>query len=246
MLVFIDESGNPHPNDAHTRPVVVAVCISEKDSRLISGRIHALKRDLLQQERIELKAVNLLNRPTYRRKPEVVEFANEFFTLVMNLPVTIFAAIMQGPFQDSDSSNALLPNRFRYLLQRIELLAEERNDMATLLFDGQPNLYGNIGQKFNSYLFRSDEGRACVHITDAPNYVDSKSSVGIQIADMTAAVLRKYEEAGLYHSAPPAGDPYSFAIRRWYQLLAQKTRNDLVTRDGHSRAGFYRLSIGEA
>ena len=33
MLAFIDESGNPHPNDASSRPVIAAVCFDEKDSR---------------------------------------------------------------------------------------------------------------------------------------------------------------------------------------------------------------------
>ena len=70
MLVFIDESGHPHPNDATTRPVVVAVCIPDQNSRSISGRIHGLKRDILGRERMELKAVNLINRRTFRRKPE--------------------------------------------------------------------------------------------------------------------------------------------------------------------------------
>ena len=47
MLAFIDESGHPHENDPSTRPVVVAVCFEEEDSRYISGRIHAMKRDIL-------------------------------------------------------------------------------------------------------------------------------------------------------------------------------------------------------
>ena len=62
MLVFIDESGNPHPNDRNHRPVVVAVCIDAEDSRAVSSRLHALKRDILNQERKELKGVELLTK----------------------------------------------------------------------------------------------------------------------------------------------------------------------------------------
>ena len=47
MLAFIDESGNPHPNDASSRPVIAAVCFDEKDSRAISRRTYAMKHDLL-------------------------------------------------------------------------------------------------------------------------------------------------------------------------------------------------------
>ena len=64
MLVFMDESGHPHANDPNRRPVVVAACLSETNARFISGRIHAMKRDLLNRERMELKGVDLLNRRT--------------------------------------------------------------------------------------------------------------------------------------------------------------------------------------
>ena len=202
MLVFIDESGHPHPNDPATRPVVTAVCISDKDSRMISGRIHALKRDNLGHERIELKGRNLINRPTFRRKPDYNQFLEEFFSAVLNLPITIFAVIMEKPFS-TPTNDDRLPNRFRYLIQRIELLAEQQAEMATIMFDGQPNLYGGIGWSFNSFLYRSDEGRACIHITDAPSFVDSNTSTGIQIADLAASVVRIYHEADLHRSAPP-------------------------------------------
>lgn len=133
MLVFIDESGHPHPNDAATRPVVVAACFSERDARRISGRIHAVKRDLLNRERMELKGVNLLNRRSYRRKPDYAGFLEEFFSSLLNLPITLFAVIMESPFQDAGHAGDFLPNRFRYLVQRIELLAAETGEMATIM-----------------------------------------------------------------------------------------------------------------
>ena len=245
MLVFIDESGHPHHNDASTRPVVVAVCFSERDSRLISGRIHAIKRDLLKRERIELKGVDLLNRRTYRRKPDYAGFLEEFFSTLWNLPVTLFAVIMEKPFNSVGGADEFLPNRFRYLVQRIELLAEKSDEMATIMFDGHPNLYGGLGWQFNNFLYRFEEGRACTHITDAPSFVDSQTSVGIQIADMAASVIRQYEQAELFRNPPTADDPYLFAIRRWYRIIEQKTRNDLVSHDGFDRPGFFRMSIGE-
>ena len=69
MLACIDESGHPHPNDPSNRPVVVAVCIQEGDMRRVAGRLHAIKRDVLGKERMEMKGVRLLNRSTFRRSP---------------------------------------------------------------------------------------------------------------------------------------------------------------------------------
>jgi hypothetical protein len=245
VLVFIDESGHPHPNDSARRPVVTAVCISDRDSRTISGRIHALKRDNLGHERTELKGRNLINRSTFRRKPDFNQFLEEFFSAVLNLPVTIFAVIMQSPFLMPASQIDRLPNRFRYLVQRIELLAEQKDEMATIMFDGQPNLYGGIGWQFNGFLYRSDEGRACTHITDAPSFVDSKTSTGIQIADLAASVIRIYHEADLHRSAPSPGDQFLFAIRRWYRIIEEKTQDNLVSHEGYSRPGFFRMATGE-
>ena len=246
MLVFIDESGHPHPNDANPRPVVVAVCINEEDSHLVSGRIHGIKRDLLgtERERMELKGTDLLNRRTFRRKQDYVAFIEDFFVTISNLPITVFAMIMQAPFGEQVDDGELLPNRFRYLVQRIELLAEERNKMATIMFDGAPNLYGGIGWKFNGFLYRSDEGRACTHITDAPAFVDSETSAGIQIADMIASVIRQYEQAELYRSPPPQGDLYLYAIRRWYSMIERMTR-DLISHEGEHRRGLHRMREGE-
>ena len=57
MLAFIDESGRPHPKDSNQWSVVVACCFSEPDSRRIARTLHALKRDVLQRERMEMKGV---------------------------------------------------------------------------------------------------------------------------------------------------------------------------------------------
>jgi len=245
MLVFFDESGHPHPNDSSSRPVLTAVCLSESDSHAISGRLHGLKRDILGREGIELKGVALLNRHTFKNKPDYVGFIEEFFSTLSNLPVTIFASIMEAPFPLPVGQTDILPNRFRFLLQRIELLAAESDTMATLMFDGSPNLYGGVGRQFNSFLYRSDEGRACTHITDAPAFVDSKTSAGIQIADMVASVIRQYEQANLFGVSPAASDLYLWGIRRWYRDITSRTRDDLVNHQGYTLRALHRMRVGE-
>lgn len=194
---------------------------------------------------MELKGRNLINRPTFRRKPEFNQFLEESFSAVLNLPITIFAVIMEGPFSHPVKDLDRLPNRFRYLVQRVELLAEQQDEMATIMFDGQPNLYGGVGWQFNSFLYRSEEGRACIHITDSPSFVDSETSTGIQIADLAASVIRIYHEADLHRTTPPPGDQFLFAIRRWHRIIEQKTLTNLATHEGYSRPGFFRMAIGE-
>ena len=198
MLAFIDESGYPMPNSGSNRPVVVAVCYDEENSRSISRQIHALKRDVLGREYAELKGRELLNKRKYRRRPEVRAFAEDFFTALRNLPITVFATIMEGPFNPPQLEHGYLENRFRFLLQRIELLAADRDAFANVLFDGHSGLYQGVSERFAGYIFRSDEGRASNHIADTPAFADSASSAGIQIADMCAYVVRVYYENHLF------------------------------------------------
>ena len=89
MLAFIDESGHPHPNDPNQRPVVVAVCMEERQGRLVAGRLHGLKRDFLGRERTELKGNKFINRRAFRRKPDYVSFLEELFNTLLNMPLTV-------------------------------------------------------------------------------------------------------------------------------------------------------------
>ena len=238
MLAFIDESGHPHPNDPATRPVVAAVCFSERESRRIGGRIHGLKRDVLGRERIEIKGRNIINRRTFRRKPDYAAFVEEFFSAVLNLPLVVFGVVMERPSAVQAPDSNFLPTQFRYLVQRIELLAESQDEMATILFDGSAGQLGGLSFKFDSFLYRSEEGRASTHVTDTPFFGDSKASSGIQIADMVASVLRQYEEAEIYRRPP--SDPYLLAIRRYYRIIEEKTL-DQTSHDGYQRPGIYRM-----
>lgn len=240
MLVYLDESGHPHPNDPATRPVVVAVCVQEQDARKVAGRLHGLKRDVLGRERMEMKGVRLLNRTTFRRRPAVVAFVEEFFSALLNLPITVFAMVMERPSVAPDPSDMKLPDQFRFLMQRVQLLAESKDEMATLLFDGSAGQLGGLSFKFGAFLYRSEEGRACTNITDTPFFGDSRASAGVQIADMVASVIRQYEEAELYKQVP-AEDQFLWAIRRYYRIIEQKTV-DQVSHDGFQRPGLYRMA----
>ena len=186
-----------------------------------------------------MKGVRLLNRSTFRRRPAVVAFVEEFFSALLNLPVTVFAMVMERPTVAPEPTDLKLPDQFRFLMQRVQLLAESRDEMATLLFDGSAGQLGGLSFKFGAFLYRSEEGRACTNITDTPFFGDSKASAGVQIADMIASVIRQYEEAELYRRVP-AEDQFLWAIRRYYRIIEQKTI-DQVSHDEFARPGIYRI-----
>ena len=134
MLVFIDESGHPHPNDPSTRPVLSAVCFAERDSRSINRQLFRTKRLLLGDERtgLELKAHDLLKRSTFRRKPELRELVESVFDLIRNFPITIFAVTMERPAQALPRQTIHLPRQYRYILQRVNTLLLDETAMAVI------------------------------------------------------------------------------------------------------------------
>lgn len=247
MLVFIDESGNPHANDPSSRPVVAAVCFDERSSRRIGRRLYSMKRRLLdpQQTEAELKGKKLLKQKTYLNSKAARLFAEDFFAALGDWGITIFASIMQSPFNQQPPAKGYLEARFRYLLQRVELLAAEHDTYANVLFDGRGSEFRELSRRFSGYLFRSHEGQSCTHIADTPAFVDSVTSAGIQIADMCAYVIRVYHQNRLSAVPPSQDDEYQRAVRSWYRYIERQTR-DLATTNGEMRFGLYRLPPGEA
>lgn len=240
MLVFLDESGVPHPNDEAIRPVVVSVCINREDTRTISAQVYSLKRRLGTPD-IELKGAGLITRRVFDKRPNQRELVEAFFDLCRTLPFTLFAIVMEHPTQVPYGREVenYLPNEYRYLLQRINRHAEESGRMATLLFDGEgPTLYkGTLPKKFDSFLYRSSEGQSFTSVCDSPYFVDSRLTQGIQIADMMAYVCRIYQENTLRESLPQ-GDSYLSAINRYYNIIKSKAV-DITTQEGYSRPGIY-------
>lgn len=242
MLVFIDESGFPHPHDPASRPVLAAVCMRQQDSREISRMVYAIQRQVLgpREQYDELKARNLVNRRTFRRVEAKRELVEAFFAGIRNMPITLFAVVMRRPQQPIVDSPRL-PDQYRYLLQRAHLLLPDGDKMAAVVVDGDGS-HSQLSAKFQGFLHRSNEGRALHRIMDAPFFVDSEITTGIQIADMVAGVIRIYQENELHRRVPP-GDSFLSAIARYYEICHEKTR-DQFTESGFSRPGFFFLAPG--
>ena len=239
MLVFIDESGHPHPNDPTRRPVLAAVCFPEAASRSISNRLFGIKRSLLGNERAgeELKANKILNPRTFNRRPELRELVAEVFDQIQDLEVTIFAVVMEKPTSVIARDTVYLPNQYRYILQRVNALMEGQDAMASVLVDGDGSQYGGLSAKFDSYLSRSYEGRAMTKVVDTPYFVDSRYTIGIQLADLVAGAIRLYQQAELFRN-PHSSDPFLRSIARYYRIIEQKSR-DLHSPEGYPLRGIY-------
>ncbi len=239
VLVFIDESGHPHPKDSTMRPVLAAVCFPERESRSIGRQLFGIKRSLLGDERAgkELKANQVLNRRTFNRRSELRELLEEVFEQIQNLDITIFAVVMEKPEQVIPRNTVYLPRQYRYILQRVNALLTGEQSMAFVLVDGDGSQYGELSAKLERFLNRSYEGRAMTNVVDTPYFVDSRYTMGIQIADLVAGVIRQYQEAELFRD-PSTSDLYLRAIARYYRIIKSKTK-DFTTDEGYPLQGIY-------
>jgi len=243
LFSFMDESGHPHPNDPAVRPVLVSVCIRDKDLRSVCTELFKLKRRILQKDNdeFEAKASRLINRSTFRNRPEKREFVESFFDSCRNLPLMIFAVIMEKPHQPPPTNKEFLPMQFRHLLYRINRLIdlEMHGDFGAVFFDGDGSQYNCVSVRFNNWLYRSRGGQSLTNLVESPFFVDSKLTGGIQIADMVAGVIRIYEEQELFRGVPT--DAFLSAISSYYRILKDKTK-DLEAPVGHfTWYGFERM-----
>ena len=234
LFVYIDESGHPHPNDSHERPVDVAVCLKREDVRQLMGALHRFSEDFrasigsrtrLRSDEREGKAVAFLNRKALLGWPAKRVYADSVMDLIRNLDVTIFAMVMERPDKPIYRGDDRLQNQHRWILERVDALIErkEAGRMATLVFDGRDASENvRLDKCFCNFLFRSSEGRAMTRIVPGVLFVDSEITPGIKLADFCAYILRIYYERGLDRQ-DPRGDPYHATIKRYAEIIRQKT-----------------------
>ena len=213
----------------------------EWESRSIARQLFGIKRSLLGDDRAgeELKANKVLNRRTFNRRPELRELVEEVFDQIQNLDITIFAVVMEKPEQVIPRDTVFLPQQYRYILQRVNALLTGEKSMAFVLVDGDGSQYGGLSAKLDRFLNRSHEGRAMANVVDTPYFVDSRYTMGIQIADLVAGAIRQYWEADLFRDPRPS-DPYLRAVARYYRTIESKTR-DLTTHEGYPLRGIYSM-----
>jgi len=234
MLIFIDESGFPHPSDSTHNPVLAAVCLPERGHRSLCRNMYAIKRRFFSSPEKELKAKELLRPYTFERTDRRRELVECIFDLIRETELAIFAMIMEHPTRMPETPEGHIPIQYRFLLERINFyiasLADDR-DMAILVFDGEGTAFipGGLGPGISRYLFRSREGQTWSKIIDSPFFVDSQITPGIQLVDMIAGCLRHYQEKQLYKESTGT-DIFSSALKRYYRIISGKT-HDIETEE---------------
>jgi hypothetical protein len=150
---------------------------------------------------------------------------------------------MERPQEIPYSQPGILPVQHQRLLQRVHIYADQYgkpDEMAILVFDGEGmgGIPGGLAVSICNFLYRHARGRTYTRILDTPLFVDSKITPGIQLVDMIASCIRKYEEYELFRQSPST-EPFLSAIDRFYKVVQRKTL-DLDIPQG-MLYGFYRM-----
>lgn len=243
MLAYVDESGQPHPNDSNPYSALVALCIDEHTHRHLSAGLHSIKRNLLPHRSMpfELKGKSIMNRRTFERIEAKREFIESVFNLIMRTDAVIFSIIMPRPSKLPTTPPGHLPRYCAFLLQRINVLAEVKDEYALLIYDGQGrNIQGvDLSTAISNYCFNYAYPRQqLTRLIDTPHFVDSVVTPGVQLTDYIAYAVRVYRQNEL-EKCVPEGDIYLSAIARYRGIAFSKTRNDLLAPWGEPFFGFY-------
>lgn len=240
MLVFVDESGKPHPNDATLKPVLCCVCIKEENIREITQRVYALKNRYFGSND-EIKSTDLISRRTIKNNVKKnINFVNDFVDIACGYDIRVFSIIMKRPATPMIISPDHLPKQYHLLLKRVEYFCENHNyDKAMLIFDNvNPAEDARVAQGISNFLYKSKLGRQFDRILEMPLFVNSSITPAIQIADFFAGIIRHYNNSILDYNKPLT-DPFEIWIDALYKKIYSKTEN-LIQRDaGLTEYGFY-------
>lgn len=148
-------------------------------------------------EEIELKAESLLSPSNLRRfggeSSPHYRLASEVLTKVNDCRGTCLGVLLNpaDPKEVKDCSHGCPPAYLRLIHIVGRWMAEEYpNQSVTLVLDTEHNAVNlPLSRSISDYLYRSSAGKNLKHVFPSPFWIDSKSMVGAQAADLVAHVL---------------------------------------------------------
>lgn len=218
MFAFIDESGLPHPSDGTRRPVLLAACVSERSLRPFFGDIRRIKLETIGNPDWEIKASEtVIPKTLLRNRTAKIDCVDRLVQSAVRFDVQVFAVIMDHPRALPSDSAPLLPIHFRLLLDRINRYALKRRSRALAIFDDRPDEAALAGRFYRTYSVESSV-KPWEGIVEMPLFVDSRTTPGIQIADLLAGIVRKHYETLV-------GLQFQPDFARWVERLFHQIRH---------------------
>lgn len=238
MLVFIDESGHPRPDDSTKNPVLLCVCVHENDIKQITNQIYKLK-DSIYGKQDEIKGSKLIREATIiKNRTKNKEYVNRLVDIIVSYDAVVFAIIMEKPKEKIIVPEHHLPKQHYLLLKKVEFFCNHHHcGKAMMIFDGiHEGEDRKIAEALTGFLFKTDFGRSFRHILEMPLFVSSAVTPVVQIADIFAAIVRHYYENGLDEKEPET------EFQEWLVELFEKINS--LTEDNRNPNSYYYIEYG--
>lgn len=248
MLAFIDQSGNPHPNDPNSGAVLLAVCMRESTFFELSRVCHAIKghyKWVSDGVPREIHAVECASQRSYRKRnrPEAAGWKTfrAWLTAALRREVAVLMVVMSKPKDKPRTPHGELPSQYFFLLQRVEALAARwREAHVTVIFDEEGRqrdrqrafAYGKLIQGYW-------EGRYFARLVGVPLFGDSAANIGLELADVCAytAFIDKFR------SSQPLDPQYKRAINELARAVYAKSPYLWDFHNRNEYHGVYRMPV---
>ncbi len=243
MIAFIDVSGDPYALPEKSPWIVLnVVCIQKDYIYEITNKFHSLKRDILNNEAIEIKATDIVNKHTLSHPfLEKYRFLERVVYECMDHPGCKHASIaFQNTGQNQrGSQEQTLPKHYQSALWKIETIARNWDGAkdAIVVIDNHAvrSIDRRLAFAFNNFLYRSRHSDELTHILPVPIFADSEMTPGIQLADIAAGIVRVHQ---MHSEEPETGrEPWLNKLEEYYNTLHRRSINAHI-RSG-TEYGFY-------
>lgn len=231
MLSFIDISGDFKSTTTKEQFIVAAaVSIRQRSIGDLTRCMHNLKRDILNNETLEIKSTSFTNKDTLSDPTKnKFSFIEQVFNQCIDHPDCYYSAVViQNENVTKQFPRERLSKHYIYLLQRIQKIAcRQHCEKVIVLIDNDNRKIDKwAAYAFNNYLYRTSDGQELDKILEVPIFADSEMTIGIQFADIVAGVLKRYYTEGLNKTNPSeAENKYHAKLREFHSIITRRAPN---------------------
>ena len=232
MLSFIDISGDLRSGTIQEKYIAASsVSVRQRKIGDLTRTMHNLKKNILNNETLEIKSTSFINRDTLNDPTKNKHiFIQQVFEQCIDASDCYYSSIViRNEDVPKNFPKERLSKHYIYLLQRIEKIAVNNHcsNVLVILDNDNRRVDKWIAYAFNNFLYRTQNGRDLGRILEVPIFADSEMTVGIQLADIVAGVLKRYYTAeGLNVSIPSSKESlFHQKLREYHDIILERTPN---------------------
>ena len=228
MLAFIDVSGDPYSlPDKSSWIALNIVGIRKRAIYDITAAFYKFKKDILQNEYIEIKSTDLINKSTLThtelRKYEFLE--RVMYDCMDNCDVLHASISFKNSGNNQKSNEDHLPKHYVDALWRVEAMARywHVNDVLVCIDNNTRHIDKKLAFAFNNYLYKTRSGSVLQNILPVPIFADSETTAGLQLADIAAGIVRQYKINMLDEKEDDKIGLYESRLKNLYSILRERS-----------------------